>query len=225
MNMNELERLVIPGTYTIGVAFKVNDEEASDFVATNKEIKDTINEAFKTQKLLCEGGSLSAIKNIEDRVLVTDNQFLAGLASAEGIPNTGLIPFLLQAKLEWRKLLEISKKLKEINYANYLPVALYKKMVDTMIDSEVDLEGPSNEIQMWLISDTDGEPSNHHEDVIVALCKDVIMQNLDYLNPDNILGRLAINTIEKRNPGYIQQCIASMFALSEDELVEVSIED
>lgn len=91
-------------------------------------------------------------------------------------------------------------------------------MVDTMIDSEDDLEGPSNEIQMWLISDTEDGASDHHEDVIVALCKDVITQDLDYLNPDNILGRLAINIIEKRNPGYIQQCIAKVFSIPEDEL-------
>lgn len=201
------------------------DEEGTDFVATNAEIKDTINELFKTQKVLCEGGSLSTTKNKEDRVLVTDNQFLAGLASAEGIINIGLIPFLLYTNLDWRQLLNISKKLKEINYANYLPVALYKKMVDTMIENEEDPEGPSNEIQECLISDTDGEPSVHHENVIVALCKDVITQELDYLNPDNILGRLAINTIEKRNLGYIQQCIANMFSLSEDELVEVMVED
>ena len=196
----------------------VTDEQATDFIATNEAIKDTINEVFKTQKVLCEGGSLSTTKNKEDRVLVTDNQFLAGLASAEGISNTGLIPFLLHTKLEWRKLLDISKKLKEINYSNYLPVGLYKKMVDTMIDSEDDLEGPSNEIQMWLISDTEDGASDHHEDVIVALCKDVITQDLDYLNPDNILGRLAINIIEKRNPGYIQQCIAKVFSIPEDEL-------
>ena len=94
-----------------------------------------------------------------------------------------------------------------------------------MIDSEEDPEEPSNEIQAWVISDTDDEPSEHHEDVIIALCKDVITQNLDYLNPDNILGRLAINTIEKRNPGYIQQCIAKVFAIPEDELVEVEIID
>ena len=198
-----------------------SDEEAIDFVATNEEIKDIINEVFKTQKVLCEGGSLGTTKNKKGRVLVTDNQFLAELASAEGIANTGLIPFLLHANLEWRKLLDISKRLKEINYSNYLPLALYKKMVDTMIDSENDLEEPSNEIQMWLISDTDNEPSNHHEDVIVALCKDVITQDLDYLNPDNILGRLAINTIEKRNPGYIQQCIAKVFSIPEDMLVEI----
>lgn len=200
-------------------------EDAIDFVATNEEIKDTINEAFKIQKLLCEGGSLSTTKNKEGRVLVTDNQFLAGLASAEGILNTGVIPFLLHAKLEWRKLLDISKKLKEMNFSNYLPVGLYKKIVDTMIDNEDNLEKPSNEIQTWVISDTDNEPSEHHEDVIIALCKDVITQNLDYLNPGNILGMLAINTIEKRNPGYIQQCITKVFAIPEDKLVEVEIID
>ena len=93
-------------------------------------------------------------------------------------------------------------------------------MVDAMLDKETELEEPSCEIQSWLISDTDAEPSEYHEDVIVALCRDVYMQDLVYLNPDNILGKLAINIIEKRNPGYIQQCIAKIFTAPETEFVE-----
>ena len=107
-----------------------------------------------------------------------------------------------------------------MNFANYLPLALYRKMVDAMLDNEEELEEPSCEIQNWLISDTDGEPSAYHEDVIIALCKDVYTQDLVYLNPDNILGKLAINIIEKRNPGYIQQCIANIFNVSEIEFAE-----
>ena len=42
-------------------------------------------------------------------------------------------------------------------------------------------------------------------------------------NPDNILGKLAINIIEKRNPGYIQQCIANIFAAPEIEFIEEEV--
>lgn len=196
------------------------EEDISDFVSTNVEIKDMMDELFKKQKLFCEGGSLSATRQGDNRVLVTDSHFLTGLANAEEISNIGLIGFLLCADLSWRQLLNISKKLKEMNFANYLPLALYRKMVDAMLDNEEELEEPSCEIQSWLISDTDGEPSTCHEDVLVALCRDVYTQDLVYLNPDNILGKLAINIIEKRNPGYIQQCIANIFSAPEIEFVE-----
>lgn len=40
-----------------------------------------------------------------------------------------------------------------------------------------------------------------------------------------MIGRLRTNTVEKRNLGYIQQCIVNLFAISEDQLVEVIVED
>lgn len=191
------------------------EEEAMDFVSTNDEIKDIINELFTKQKLFCEGGSLSVTSFNENRVLVTDSHFLMGLANAERILNVGLIGFLSCVNLSWKQLLNISKRLKEMNFASYLPLVLYRQIVDTMLDNEEQLEEPSSEIQDWLISDTDNDPSPYHEDVIIALCREVITQDLVYLNPDNILGRLAINIIEKRNPGYIQQCISNMFTIEE----------
>ncbi|MEE0686180.1 MAG: hypothetical protein UEA60_05945 [Lachnospiraceae bacterium] len=196
------------------------EEDILDFVSTNVEIKDMMDELFKKLKLFCEGGSLSATRQGDNRVLVTDSHFLTGLANAEKISNIGLIGFLLCADLSWRQLLNISKKLKEMNFANYLPLALYRKMVEAMLDNEEELEEPSCEIQSWLISDTDGEPSTYHEDVVIALCRDVYTQDLVYLNPDNFLGKLAINIIEKRNPGYIQQCIANIFTVSESEFID-----
>lgn len=196
------------------------NEESTDFVSTNKEIKDIIDEVLKKQKLLCESGSLSVTRSMENSVLVTDSHFLTGLANAEGIANIGLIGFLLCLNFDWKQLLNISKKLKVINYANYLPLVLYKRMVDTMLDNEDELEAPSNEFQNWLISDTDSEPSSYHEDVIITLYKEVVENGLAYLNPDNILGRIPINVIEKRNPGYIQQFIYNMFGVPGDKLIE-----
>ena len=78
----------------------------------------------------------------------------------------------------------------------------------------------SSEIQEWIISDSDGEPTSHHEDIILELYKEVIVRDLNYLNPANLLGKLAIRILEKRNPGFLQQCIANLFASSgtnEDE--------
>ncbi len=196
------------------------EENVTDFIPTNAEIKDMVDELVNKQKLLCEGGSLSATKCSENRVLVTDSHFLMGLANVEGIFNIGLIGFLLCVNLSWDQLLNVSKKLKELNYASYLPLVLYRKIVDAMLESEDEIEESSNKIQDWLIFDTDGAVSSYHEDVIISLYKEVIAQDLDYLNPDNILGRLALRTLEKRNPGYIQQCIAEMLAVPESKFVE-----
>lgn len=200
-------------------------EDGLDFVLTNELSKNVLEEIFVKQKLFCERGSLGMTKKVPSRVLVTEDQFLSAVANTEGVTNTGLIGMLLCAKLDWKTLLNVSKKLKEMNFANYLPFQLYKTIVDVMLEKESDLESASREIQKWLVSDTDNSAYSYHEDVILSLCREVFSQELFYLNPNNILGRMGVNIIEKRNPGYIRECISKMFESQKDDFIEVSITD
>lgn len=194
------------------------------FSSDNNEMKDEIERLFSKMRLYCESSSLAATKNISDAVLVTDDQFLFAMAHIEGLPTIGLTGLLSKSNSSWDSLLSASKKLKDMNYGNYLPVHLYKRIVDRMLDSEAAYEAASAEIQTWIMSDTDGNPTQYHENVIITLFRDVIEQNLDYLNPDNFLMSIILDILEKRNPGFIEKCIADAFKASMSTSQEDSYE-
>lgn len=181
---------------------------ASDFKSANSKIKDSLEQLFSQRKLFCEGGSLSTARNTPNGILITDDQFLYAIASIEDIPNMGLTGFLANTTLGWKALLDMSKQLSIINFANYLPLQLYKQMVDQAIENKAEIEIASREIQKWLLSDTDSDATEKHEDVILALFHDVYSSNFHYLNPGDILGKNAIRIYEKRNPDFMREYIS-----------------
>lgn len=178
--------------------------DLSTFTSSNNEL----DQLFLKHKFYCEEESLRVARNTPNAILVTDDQFLYAAAEFEGISNVGLTGLLTNANLNWDMLLDISKQLRYINFGNYLPLQLYKQMMDRLIQSDVDKEIASAEIQRWLVSDTDSEPSESHENIVLWLFHDVFSSKLDYLNPGNILGNIAINIFEKRNPGFIQKSVS-----------------
>lgn len=181
------------------------------FSLCNTELKDSIDNLFSEKAMYCECTSLAAARNTHNGILVSDDQFLYALANAEGIRNIGLTGLLSQSNLSWKELLSASKKLKDMNYGNYFPVHLYKQIVDQMLACETELDKASVEIQEWIVSDTEGDATQHHEDVIITLFREVVKQGLDYLNPENFLMDVALNIWEKRNPGFIQKCVTEAF--------------
>ena len=98
-----------------------------------------------------------------------------------------------------------------MNYGNYLPLHLYKRIVDQMLDNEPNVENASKEIQEWITSDTESDPSLHHECVVIDLYKEVVEQNLEYLNPESFMMDVVLAIWEKRNPGFLKKCIAAAF--------------
>ena len=183
---------------------------ASDFKSANSKIKDSLEQLFSQRKLFCEGGSLSTARNTPNGILITDDQFLYAIASIEDIPNMGLTGFFANTTLGWKALLDMSKQLSNINFANYLPLQLYKQMVDQAIENKAEIETPSREIQKWLLSDSDSDATEKHEDVILALFHDVYSSNFGYLNPGGILGKNAIRIYEKRNPNFMREYISNI---------------
>ena len=81
-------------------------------------------------------------------------------------------------------------------------------MVDQAIENKAEIEIASREIQKWLLSDTDSDATEKHEDVILALFHDVYSSNFHYLNPGDILGKNAIRIYEKRNPDFMREYIS-----------------
>ena len=173
---------------------------ASDFKSANSKIKDSLEQLFSQRKLFCEGGSLSTARNTPNGILITDDQFLYSIASIEDIPNMGLTGFFANTTLGWKALLDMSKQLSNINFANYLPLQLYKQMVDQAIESKAEIETASREIQKWLLSDSDSDATEKHEDVILALFHDVYSS----------LGKNAIRIYEKRNPNFMREYISNI---------------
>lgn len=187
------------------------ENNTSSFASCSQEMNADIEMLFSKRQLYCESGSLSVTRDIGNAVLVTDDQFTFAWANTEGIPNVGLTGLLANSKLFWEKLLSASKKLKMMNYGNYLPLHLYQRIVDNMLTQEIDSDSASIDIQSWLISDTDGEATPYHEDIILTLYREVMTQKLAYLNPENFLVDVVISIWEKRNPGFIKECIANAF--------------
>lgn len=157
------------------------ENNASSFSSCSQEMKADIETLFSKRQLYCESGSLSVTRGISNAVLVTDDQFTFAWANTEGIPNVGLTGLLANSTLFWEKLLSASKTLREMNYGNYLPLHLYQRIVDNMLSQEIDSDSASTEIQAWIISDTDGEATPYHEDVVLTLYREVMTQELAYL--------------------------------------------
>ena len=173
-----------------------------DYSPIHETMKEQIAAIMFENRLYCESGTLEAAKNTPNAILVTDDQFLYAMANTEGIPNVGLLGFLSSTDLDWSMLLDISKKLKEMNFANYLSLQFYKHIMDQMFKSGDDHKVASIEIQNWLKSDTCDAPTTYHEDLIISLCREVYNQDLSYLNPDDILGKIACAIYLNRNPGF-----------------------
>ena len=124
-----------------------------------------------------------------------------------GIPNIGLTSLLASSGAKWDELLGASKQLVKLNFINYMPLELYKNMIDSLIECKEETEVGSQQISEFLRSDTNSEPSAHHRDIIIVLCGAVFQAGLEYLNPNGFLSKLAIQFYEKNNPGYIESCI------------------
>lgn len=178
----------------------------ADISSTRSEIKGAIDQLVSKQKLYCERETLSITQKTPGGVLVTDDQLLYGMASVNGISNIGLTGFFSSANFRWDKLLAVSKQLNHINFLNYLPLQLYKQIVDQMLKSDADKRNASAEIFEWLRNDSENTPV--HENVILRLFRDVYDNKLNYLNPGNYLGNLAISIFEQRNPGFIKKSIS-----------------
>ena len=182
-----------------------------DYIPHSHIDKNTVADAIIQKSLLCESGTLGLAQNLENTYIVTDDQFLYSIAWFDHIRSVGVLGLFAYAFSEWDRLLGFSKKLHDMNFANYLPFFFYKTMVDKLISTEKDLGRGSDAIQKWIISDTENEPNPFHEEVISTLANDVYESGEEYLNPESILYRVATMAIERRNPGFLQDYINTIF--------------
>ena len=179
-------------------------DESFDYDPKNETWKEAFTKLILNNKLLCESSCLGQAQNLPNAILVTDDEIIYNIASIENIPNIGLVSLLTYASSHWNILLDISKALHRINFINYLPISLYKKMVDCLLDDAEHISEGSEKIIAWLSSDTDNIPSVFHDNTVITLFREVLLhKELQYLNPNGWLGNLSIKAFDRQNPGFI----------------------
>ena len=184
-----------------------------DYSPHNQTWKEPFTKLILESKLLCESSSLGLAQNIDNAILITDDQIIYNIASVESIKNIGIEGLLTLADSRWEKLLEVSKALQRINFLNYLPIFLYQRIVDSITEDTMHSQEGNEKTIEWLLSDTDGIPTQHHDHIVIALFREIITnQELLYLYSDPIRA-IALKAFDRQNPGFIAKQIKS--ALSE----------
>lgn len=108
------------------------------------------------------------------------------------------------AGLQWQEMMNISKELARLNFANYLPFTLYKSIIESILSDSEHVDEAIDEILEWVKSDNDNAPSEHHMKVIIALFAEVYNSGLDYLNLENRLSKIAFSFFEELNKSKLQ---------------------
>lgn len=202
------------------------DENGYDYFPSDtmdKAVKEALIAIISDQKLLSEGGSLALAQKTTNSVLVTDDQFLYALANEEKQMTIGLLPFLSIAYKDWKTLLDISKGLQKINFNNYMPLTLYDQIVDALCEESTDIVEGSREIQEWIRSDTDDEPTMHHENVILGLAQDVFNSGKSYLDPNGFLTNCVLDILKKRMPDAVERLINDVMIEVQKQLIHDGI--
>lgn len=168
-----------------------------DFVSDDKNIQEFVS----APELRCEKGTLALALNTDDALLITDDQFLSCVANYFQIKNSGIAYLLSEMDLGSEALLASSQRLKELNFQNYLPFVLYKAIFDS-VNAEQNAEC-GEAFGNWLIGDPE-EPTVQHKEVVIELYRDMMKSGEDRLNPNNILGQLAITFYESMHPGFVE---------------------
>lgn len=184
-----------------------------DFVSNDKNIQEFVS----APELRCEKGALALAQNTDDGVLITDDQFLTCTANYFQIKNGGIALLLSELGLGCETLLAASQKLKELNFQNYLPFALYKAIFDS-VNVEKNTEC-GEAFGNWLIGDSE-EPSVQHKEIVIELYRNVMQFGEKRLNPDNILGQLAITFFESMHPGFVESLWKKALREIEMELIQ-----
>ena len=172
-----------------------------DFISDDSNMREFTSEPG----LRCETGTLALAKNTVGSILITDDQFLSCAASFFGIDNAGITFLISKLGLGAAKLIDASRKLKELNFQNYLPFGLYKSIFDKL-DEGCKGSKDGELLGAWLLGDPEGL-SDCHKEIVIALYRDVVQAGEDYLNPSNILGQLAIRYHESMHPGFVESLV------------------
>jgi hypothetical protein len=181
-----------------------HDVEAFDFDHSDPELESL----FVKRKMDTEAGTLAMLQNIPNAVLITDDQFLYSLTNMMGYKTMGLCGFFSSTYKDSLQLIDISKRLKAINFSNYLPLFMFDKIVDYLPETIPEEESidVSAVLTKWLISDRENEEAtDHHREVILQLYRDCVNQEGAPLSVEYPLTQIAVHHFVRLHPEYVKQ--------------------
>ena len=184
----------------------LQEVEAFDFEPPNSDMDNWFTEG----KMDIESGTLALLQNTTNAVLITDDQFLYAVTSMLGCKSVGICGFLTGICEDGKKLIEISKKLRSINFANYIPLFLFNKILERIDNAKTPQECDSvtEDLTEWLLSDREEEEAtDYHREVVLQLYREYTQQ-IGYVLPMEYgLTQIAIHHFKMLNPEYIKQLV------------------
>lgn len=154
-----------------------------------------------------ESGTIGLLQNTNGAILVSDDPFLTAVSHMNSIPHIGLSAFLTLQFNTPSELLQVSKALHSLNFANYMPFFWYEKISDLIYETN-DKVGNQDLISWWA-SDSDDEPSDRHCNVVINLFRDTANHFGGEINHGHPLTRIAISHFLKLHPTFLEEHIKS----------------
>ena len=87
-----------------------------------------------------------------------------------GCKSVGICGFLTGICEDGKQLIEISKKLRSINFANYIPIFLFNKILECIDNAKTPQECDSvtDDLTEWLLSDREEEDATDYHILLYA---------------------------------------------------------
>lgn len=163
--------------------------------------KNLVKELYD-QDALCECSCLGAGQNNEFIVL-TDDEFIYSLTNVCKIKNIGICDLIAQSGFNSSELIKISRQLRTCNYGIYLTPLLYKAII---VGKDSDA---LKELDEWLVTDTESDPTEYHRSQIINLFKEVLYFEPGVFNLDEMffLAKYDLFHREYFAPGTINKII------------------
>lgn len=143
--------------------------ERLDYIPSNEDLWIS----FADNVFSCEKSCLALASKMKNSILLTDDQFLYTMAQMESIQSIGLLCLICGNQESIRTLVENSKKLIDLNFAQYLSLDIYNQALEILKDDN------DNELlkQLLLFDKDDKETTDYHRNLIVSLYRDFVNQN------------------------------------------------
>lgn len=140
-----------------------------DYIPLNEDLKSL----FADNVLACEKSSLAIASKTKNSILLTDDQFLYTVSQIEGVKSIGLLCLICGNQESIKTLVENAKKLKDLNFAQYLSLDIYNQALEILKD-DID-----NELlkRLLLFDKDDEETTDYHRNLIISLYRDFVKQN------------------------------------------------
>lgn len=176
---------------------------AYDYVPKQSELRNVLSDLGSKCRMNVETGALGLQAHTAKSILVTDDEFISAIASSEGIPSIGITSFVTLLVHDANSLIDVSKKLKSLNYTNYLPFTLYRCMVLDAFSHD-DPYPALEMINKWIGSADTGIMDEQHKDILLELCSNLFDLDKDLFDSNPFLIEEALRIMEERNPGIIE---------------------